>query len=315
MRKAVLILFLLALLATGAFLFGRVVVAPGTTAVVVSGVSGLLEPPLQAGRFHFIWQRLLPGDSRIHVFPVGRHEHVREQAFLLPPGELPVLGEKEGFEIRLRLSLRLSLDDAAALRLASRGETNFNRVLERVFTVLETRTAHALASEADAALRADRAPAILPLAAAWTNELADAAREQLAPYLVRLETLRLEFLALPDPVHYLRLRDAVLAGTGRIPDRITQYQSERAKIELTGEASRARLAELEAIARLVTERPRLLDYLAIEKLSPALQLMVLPGSETGNVPSIYKALADAALARLPAVGSNSAPRQAPDRKK
>ncbi len=84
MKKFLFFMFLLAAAAVAVLYFGWVRVPENNSAVFFSSITGYEETLMQTGEFHWRWQKLIPGNSKIYLVNTGS----RKTEFSLK-GKLP----------------------------------------------------------------------------------------------------------------------------------------------------------------------------------------------------------------------------------
>lgn len=301
MKKIIFILLLLVAAGITVYYLGTIPVQPGMVSVVASGASGLLPEVLDTPGRHFRWQRLIPGDTEIYSYPLQSAALQEDLLFLLPPGELPVFGGRKEFEVRLRLELRITLTAKAPLLLAAAGFRTIDDYLKTLAGKRSALLRDALARHADQMIRRNQAPDLPGLLDQLNqDEFLKNAREQAALYALKIESMSVKGVLFPDPDNYLRIRQSLAAATPDLTLRLQQHYKSRAELEVTRLQNELELKRLIGIAGLVSKHPKILDYLAVMRLSDKLRIALLsPGNDNPLHGKLYREMVDKMLSRLP----------------
>lgn len=235
-------------------------VRPGAVAVVASKTGGVAPEPLEAGRFAWSPAALLPTNLRVVSFspkPAGRSISLE--------GELPsaaayrafMAGEPD-FSWSLTIALKAAPKPEALPELFSRYGVDNDEAL-----------AAWLSAELDSALGDARALALAHFAdedgaqLLATGRADEAVRDGLAAKRPMLEILEfgISEARLPDLALYARARELYLSYVERF-----RASVEPALAEASESAARdqVRMDLLRRYGQLLSEYPKLIDYLAIE---------------------------------------------------
>jgi len=270
------------LLACGIYmaLSAPLAVEAGRIAVVKSGIFGLSDTVYDAGGINWVWSRLIPGDSKVFAFPEGQVLTRRTLTFMLPPGEIPGMSNTNDFFCSLELSFTWSFPRASLVPLVQNGITSQDVLAARVLDRIEPLLRHALVDETERALLAAEGRAVPELQTVSAEVIEREALPLLSEFLsahgVKLIGLDAYWSALPDPARYVRIRDALRDADMYLAEQIREWRRAAALLDKKTHESMEEQRHLEAVAKLVTEYPKLLDYLAITKLSDKIRLALFP---------------------------------------
>jgi hypothetical protein len=181
------------------------------------------------------------------------------------------------FTCTLELSLTWSFSRESLVTLVQNGITNEKALIARVLDRIEPLLRHALVDETERALLQNRFP---DLVAASAGLIEREAMPLLTAFLTNLQVELLRFnaywKALPDPGRYVRMRAVLQEADLQLSEHIREWRRTGAELDrkVLEDAQQQRF--LEAMSKLVTEHPKLLDYFAITKLSDKIRLALLP---------------------------------------
>jgi hypothetical protein len=240
MRKFVISLVILIIAGGVAFYFGWVQLhlPPNTYGVVFTKTGGWDAEPMEPGEFHWRWERLLPTNFTLHVFPASPHRTTVRSTGSLPSADVYAgfLDESPDFSYEIEVSLAYRVRPDELPRLA-REEDLQPAALEDWYAQYDRRIA-------------DRARSLV-------RDLYAEAQED-SPGRVQLESLEAELLdALSEDFSQLQFVSAV-PTTLSVPD-FDLYEAARSLYFETVEARRQAISE-EAFAaeeRRITEESRL----------------------------------------------------------
>lgn len=300
MKTFFFILLLLIALAGLVFYVGLVRVEPGTAVLLHSHLSGLQTPPLVSGKLHWCWQRLVPGDATLYTFPSAAQDVSQRIPFLLPPGELPGLERKDDFQVTVGVNYRLQLSPDAMVSLVKAGIKQYSVLTNELYSRLQRKTVHLLSLETATAIKEDRAPALAEL---FNEERTTALQREISSLLdshgVRLDNFRVSWLNLPDLVNYMRLREIMKQAAPTLAAQIRSYYEFKSRLAREKSLAGQEQARLESMGKLIKRYPRLLQYLAIQRISDKLRIAVLsPGSGQFMLGKMYREMLDRVLKQL-----------------
>ncbi|MDR2734614.1 MAG: hypothetical protein LBC99_08260 [Spirochaetota bacterium] len=315
LSRRLIIIFIL-ILGCGVYmvLSAPLAVEPGHIALVQSDLFGIGNTVYASSGINWVWTRLIPGDSRAYSFPEGESAVHSEQRFLLPPGEVPGIGNTDDFLCALNLSIRWRITRASLPPLVQSGVTNEDALAVRAFGMVVPILRNALVNETEQALLANRALA-LPRAidAAMQNEAAPALQSYLSNQGVALTQFNAYWITLPDPARYARARAAVAEADLLMTERIREWYRANAELNRKARESEQEAKTLAVMAKLITDYPKMLDYFMIAKLSGKIRLAVLPanGISVSALKDIMKEMRDSMQTnRAPNMMTNNAENKA-----
>ncbi|MFW6181003.1 MAG: hypothetical protein ACOC8N_04575 [Spirochaetota bacterium] len=287
MKKLILILILLILAAGAGAYFGWVNVPPGSFGVAHSNLTGTVAYPLESGRFHWFWQKLLPANFRVYlVSREPREAAARAEQELPGARELRQYGT---FTVEARVSLRYALDYQAARHLIE--QDLFEGFHDRLTGAMESRVRDTLSSfVTENLVRSARAGEEVGYDQIdrLQRRLEDAARETARAYRLQNTEVGVSFPRLPRLEVYNR---AVGAYFDHIEDLARQ---ERERLQQEAE-KQARIGEVEMemerwerYGRLLARYPHLLKYFYIQKLSEQARVVVVPEDRYTGFPRLLE---------------------------
>lgn len=267
MKKAMLVLVVLALLGGTAFFFGwtQFAVPPSSYGVMSSKTSGVSARVLVPGRFSWSWERLLPTNARIIVLSLRPAEQAFSASFTLPEGALyaEAIGGGPSFTFKGSGTLKFSVRPEALPSLVrDRGVTDQESLDRWIgdtakaaadFLVKRLENLAAEVPESDRLLIAGSNPRVLADLQRSYPELEDVS------YI-------LDSLVVPDIELYGKARAAYAENAAKIAAAIGARSVAAAASERDLDA---RMAELERYGKLLAQYPALLDYLRLESQKSA----------------------------------------------
>lgn len=318
MKKFILILILLILAAGAGAYFGWVNVPPGSFGVAHSTLTGTVPHPLESGRFHWFWQKLLPANFRVYlVSREPRTAEARAEQELPGARELRQYGT---FTIEARVSLRYALDYQAARHLIE--QDLFDGFHDRLAGVMESRVRDTLSSfVTENLIRSARAQEQVGYDQIdrLQRRLEDAARETARSYRLQDAEVRVSFPRVPQLVVYNRAVGAYFdhldALAARERERLQQEAEKQARI---GEVE-LEIERWERYGRLLARYPDLLKYFYIQKLSEQAEVVVIPEDRYTGFPRMLEPeyprrqppAEQPPAEQAPPGGEEAAPEQAP----
>jgi hypothetical protein len=252
-------------------------VEAGHIAVVQSRIFGLSDTVYDPNRINWVWTRLIPGDSKAFAFPEGQSLARRTLTFILPPGSLPGLNNTNDFTCILEFSFNWSFSRECLVTLVASGIKSEDELAARVLDRIEPLLRHALVDETERALTANEVPNLVQASNAVIER---EAASRLAAFLSELQVELIRFNAywstLPDLGRYARMRVVLQEADLQLSEHIREWRRTGADIDRKVREDEQQYRFLQAMAKLVTDHPKLLDYFAITKLSDKIRLALLP---------------------------------------
>lgn len=281
MKKLKLFLFLLLAAGTAGFFAGRVTVPTGSTAVLQSGLSGILGP-FQPDRFNWCWQKLIPGDTVRHLFPVGVF-HVNLPVKVDLPGldDIPH-GAPVAGSLTLDLALQLELEPQQAAALAASGVTNALQHASARLGFISRNLRSLLLRRLEEDLRNGRIPRPTELhTAVLQPEFERMARSEFPGKPVRLHKAVCTLQQIPDMNRYAQLRRALGGNTADLTALITDLRRKAAARSNLQTARDALRRHWEATGKLLVRFPALLNFITVQKLAPNVRISLVQGGLSG----------------------------------
>ena len=225
MRKS---LWILALVLVSSAIYTAIVVPltvpPGHIGIIQSDAFGPVEAIVDASGAHLVWSRLIPGDTRIHIFPEGRRLTRRSIRIVLPPGNLPGQTNTHDFTCVLDCSIGYTVVRTALPALLKAGVTNADVILTRLADRIEPVIRHALIRETETALLAEQPPRLVSASqTALSNEAAPQANAWLAGFGLPPAEISISWKTLPDPTAYMRMRMAIAQAIPELTEQIRDW--------------------------------------------------------------------------------------------
>lgn len=287
MKKAILI-FILLLIAAGVVLyFGWVNIKPGFFGIAHSTLTGTVEYPLESGKIHWFWQKLIP--KSFHLYMVERKPIIQSftTTHSLPGSEQ--LAEFGKFDLTIQTDIQYSIEYDAALRLIASGlyvefEDHFARLVStRVDEavagfVLDNMTLHSQYDEEISYSMLSR------LEKSIDRSIGNVVRD----YELVDASWSITYIEIPQMELY---NDAL----GRYFSHLEKVYSFKEE-ELDRESEHLTLMKehdleidrWERYGELIQKYPELLKFFYIEKLSEQADVLVLPQNERTGFPQMLE---------------------------
>ncbi len=262
-RTTISILLLLAIAGT-VFYFGwvQILLPEDSYAVAFTKTNGWDEEVMEAGEFHWRWERVVPTNMKLHIFHLRPRSTVVSHSADLPSATIYSEFLDNGADFRYELELRLhyTIDPTTLPQLVAE-EGLRQDSLEDFYLTLES-ALHELIVE--------RIPTVVNTAArnattdrsflAETQGLLQAEVESFRPD-IRFLSFDITTLAVPD----LDLYHDARRNYSTVQSLVTEARSEAQAIAVRREiAERSRLEILQQYGRVLAEYPELLDYFRLQ---------------------------------------------------
>ena len=287
MKKVILILILLIIAAGAVLYFGWVNIKPGFFGVAHSTITGTIEYPLESGKIHWFWQKLIP--NSFHLYMVERKPLALsfESTYSLPGSEQ--LEEFGRFDLTVQTNIQYSIEYDAARKLIDSGR----------FTEFDDYFAGLVSSQVDEAV-------------------AGFMLENMIRYTQYYEEISYGMLSVLEENIERRIRNAARAYELEDASWSITY-TEVPQIELYNDALNRYFSHLENVFRfkedeldreseylarmkendleidrwekygeLIKKYPELLKYFYIEKFSGQVDVLVLPQNEATGFPKMLE---------------------------
>jgi hypothetical protein len=135
MKKAIFFLILLIIAGGTAVYFGWVNIEPGYFGVAHSTLTGTVPYPLESGKIHWFWQKLVPKSFHLYEVENRPRSLSLDSTYYLPGSEQ--LQEFGSFDLVIGADLQYRLDFSAAVLLIELGLLDeFEEHLEREITAM-----------------------------------------------------------------------------------------------------------------------------------------------------------------------------------
>jgi hypothetical protein len=287
MKKAILI-FILLLIAAGVVLyFGWVNVKPGFFAIAHSTLTGTVEYPLESGKIHWFWQKLIPKSFHLYMIERKPIVHSFTSSHSLPGSEQ--LAEFGTFDLVMQIDIQYSIEYDAALKLIESGlygefEEHFARTLSSKVDeaaagfVLENLTAYAQFEEEISYSMLGRLETSIDLSirnAVIDYKLADASWSITYVEIPQIELYNdalMRYFAHLEKV--FRFKEEELDRESKLLAIMNEYDLEIERWEKYGE--------------LIQKYPELLKFFYIEKFSEQADVLILPQNESTGFPKMLE---------------------------
>jgi hypothetical protein len=261
MKKIIVIMVLLLAAGGAVFHLGwvQMKLPANSVGVAFTKTRGWDAEPLPPGRFVWRWERLLPGNMALHVYPIETYSADISLSGGLPSGEVYALfmEGRPSFRYSIRFVVTYRLKPEHFPLLASR-----DKVLPEGLPAYAESLKAGMTEAASAAV--DEFFASPPREGAALS--ADALKTRILarhPFL-DIEAVNAVETSLPDPALYARGRELYFAAQDGRKEAVFGESRELAVETLREERQ---LERLKKYGELLSRYPDLIEFLAIEKLS------------------------------------------------
>ncbi|TVR92860.1 MAG: hypothetical protein EA428_03095 [Spirochaetaceae bacterium] len=262
-RTTITILLLLSLTGT-VFYFGwvQILLPEDSYAVAFTKTAGWDEEVMEAGKFTWRWERVIPTNMKLHIFHLQPRSAVVTHSADLPSAKIysEFLNNEAEFRYELELRIQYTIDPMDLPRLVSEGglrhdsvddfyqtlESGLHEHIVELTPIIVNNTTHSTDS--------DRS-----VLAATQNQLRHEL-EQFRPD-IRILSLDITKLSVPDLDLYHDARKNFAA----VQSFVTQARGEAQAVAIRREIlERSRLDILEQYGRVLADYPELLDYFRLQ---------------------------------------------------
>jgi hypothetical protein len=286
MKKVIFILVLLVIAAGAALYFGWINIKPGTFGVAHSTITGTIEEPLESGKIHWLWQKLIP--KSFHLYTVQK-EPVNlsfESTYALPGSEQ--LEEFGRFDIIIQTSIQYSINFDAARKLIESGL--FSEFSEYFTDLLSSQVDDAIAgfvlermiySQYDVEINYRTLESL-------KEDIEEKIQSTMQEYLIEDASWSITYQEIPQLELYM---DALNRYFSHLE---TVYRYKEQQLDRESEyLARQKENDLEIdrwrkYGELIDKHPQLLKYFYIEKLSGQADVLVLPQNEATGFPKMLE---------------------------
>ena len=287
MKKVILILVLLILAAGTGFYFGWVNVEPGTFSLAHSTLTGTLDYPLESGKLHWVWQKLVP--KSFHLYTFKKEPYTAEVEFLFPLPGSEELKEYGNFALGGTVTVQYRIDYDTANVLLEYGlieefETFFSKGLRS--RAEESLTRYVLYKFANYSLMTEGFDyaAIGEL----KNQMESSAADYTEEYKLSEVKTQITFNVIPQIETYQN----ALSSYFEYMESLSRLKTEDFKLEskhrLMREEDDVEIERIRKYGELITQYPGLLKYFYIEKFSEQTRVLVLPEAESTGFPKMLE---------------------------
>lgn len=258
MKKAIVILVLLILVAGTAFYFGWVQfqLPPGTVGVIFTKTSGWDSDVVEAGQFAWRWEALLPTNLTLYVVDADPVTVGVLRTGSLPSGSL-YGGFLEGsptFEYEVRFDVTYRVAPGELPRLIEEGVIEGSEIsvwYDRMNESIESRALDLVSEAMESASEASSGERISRFAESMERRLSAALPE------VEVVSVSPRRISVPDMDLYREARNLYFAAMEARRDAIQEAMAATSTTEVLEEA---RLGTLRRYGEVLSEYPVLLDY-------------------------------------------------------
>ena len=284
MKKVIIILIILIILAGAGLYFGWVSIKPGYYGVAFSSITGIENYTLEAGKFYWLWQKLIPKHFKLYL--IKKIPTIIEFKFstTLPGSEN--LKDYGNFDIGIDGKIQYSIDFNTAKILISKGiienqESYFKKLCTNSIQYTVSNFILKIFNDFN---YNDKKLDYSILDLLKENIINDISKE-LSVYGIENFKLDINYSSIPQ----IDIYSTALSLYTDYLNEVYQIKKEELKVKSKAtakyEENRAELKHLEDIGILVEKYPNLLKYMYIEKLGNKINVVVLPEGKSG-FPSI-----------------------------
>ncbi len=281
MKRFLIFVFFLVAISCAVLYFGWVNIKPGYFGIAVSTVTGTRNYPLQSGKFHWLWEKLIPKTFKLYLVDKKPDSIKFEYSTLLPGGEN--LKEYGDFEVSLEGSITYTIDFDAAKLLIDRGifENQYKYFKDLVNKNLYNTFSNILIDIFKGELPAYSEEPDYYLIETVKNKIVNNLINQMKEYHLKNIHVALKFTKIPPINVYTKAIKLYL----EFLDSLYRYKKEklkaRAELEAQLDRTKSEVEQLREYGKLIAEYPDILKYLYIKKLSDKVEVVVLPEGKDG----------------------------------
>lgn len=287
MKKAILILVLLVLAGCAVLYFGWVNIKPGYFGIAHSTLTGTVGYPLETGRVHWLWQKLIP--KSFHLYTVDKQPRSLEFDASYPLPGKEQLQEFGTFDLVLHTSVQYSIGFDAARGLIDLGilsgfEDHLkNEISDRVGDgvsdfILENMIRH---SQYDAGISYGSLDTL-------KKKIEVLLRDTVLKYGLSETSWSVTFREIPQIDLYNDALDRYFAHL-EMAYQYKKEQLDREAVYLTRQKeNELEIDRWEKYGELISRYPELLKYFYIEKFSGQADVLVLPQNEATGFPKMLE---------------------------
>jgi hypothetical protein len=287
MKKAILILILLILAGGTALYFGWVNIKPGYFGVAHSTLTGTVPYPLESGKVHWLWQKLVP--KSFHLYKVDKQPQSLsiESSYPLPGSEQ--IQEFGTFELVVDTDLQYRLDYQAATSLIELGLFDgFTAHLEEEVTAQVNEAVSGFMLESMIRHSQYNSPVSYDSLDRLKEIIAGRIRNLVERYGLADAGWEVAFKAIPQLDLYNDALNRYFAHIEAVyRNKEEELDRERIYLARTKEND-LEIDRWEKYGELIRKYPELLKYFYIEKFSGQADVLVLPQNESTGFPKMLE---------------------------
>lgn len=271
MRKLLIVLVILVLLGGAVFYFGWVQfqIPPNSYAVIFSKTGGWEPDPISAGTFTWRWERLLPTNLTLYVYPLEPQQIRVETEGDLPSGDVyaGAIGASVDFRYRVEADVRYTVRPESLPTIAQEGVAPAD--LPEWYSGFETSVRETVVEAFGDAL-SGRGETPSPAS------LQENARSRLESRFPELEVTAVSprSTSFPDYDLYVRAKEVYLGSLQAYEEGVAEAERQAA---FSATQQERRIELLREYGKILSEYPVLLDYftMSAERGIDPLQLEAL----------------------------------------
>jgi hypothetical protein len=286
MKKFIVILIILIIAAGAVLYFGWINIKPGTFGVAHSTIAGTIDYPLESGKIHWLWQKLIP--KSFHLYTVQKEPlHITfESTYPLPGSEQ--LEEFGRFDIIIQTDIQYSIDFDAARKLIESGLfSEFNEYFSDLLSsqvddvIAEFVLESMIYSQYDAEISYRTLESL-------KEDIEEKIQSTVREYLLEDASWSITYREMPQIELYIEALNRYFSHM----ETVYRYKEQ----ELNRESeylARLKETDLEVdrwrkYGELIDKYPQLLKYFYIEKLSEQADVLVLPQNVSTGFPKMLE---------------------------
>jgi hypothetical protein len=287
MKKFILIFILIILAAGAAGYFGWVNIKPGSFGVAHSSITGTIEYPLESGKIHWLWQKLIPKSFQLYTVdkePITTHI---ELSYNLPGSEQ--LQEFGRFELAVAANIEYSINfDAARLLIENGTFYDFTGLFkEQLSSQMEEIISSFILENLVWYSQNEREISFTML---------DNLKERLEVFVsgavrqYRLENAswNITYLELPQIALYNAALNRYTAHIEKVYRFKEEELTRKAEYFAKSQESDLEIERWRKYGELISQYPELLKYFYIQKFSEQADVLILPQEESTGFPRMLE---------------------------
>jgi len=284
MKKFIIILIILIIISGTGLYFGWVSINPGYYGIAFSSITGIENYPLEAGKFYWFWQKLIPKHFKVYL--IKNTPTVINFSFsaTLPGSE--DLKDFGNFNIGIDGKIKYTIDYKAATILISKGiieeqENYFKNLLQNSIQHSVSNFILEIFEEFNSGNKQIDYSVLERLKEKIKKDIIG----ELSTYGIHNFKLDISYNSIPQIDIYTRALQLYVNYINELYQSKEEELKRKAEATIKYEKDKAELKHLEDIGILVEKYPNLLKYMYIEKLGDKIHVVVLPEGKSG-FPSI-----------------------------